>query len=370
MYSPKINAPHSSFPLEATKRTGDDFTRSQSNGTTPVHSPTGYASPPQKVSISPTQTEAAIANQRTRTREDQRYRVSAKPMNSYPNAVPTHRPENSRLNSQSANDVSDENEMIENLTRTFSDPLPAPVRHAKLPNGNHIKVVPPPPEDLRFTPQKIPHSQSVSQISSGARKIEVYPTRALSDPEITPMVFPQVLRKPGSFAKPPLVSKPVVPAKPSVPPKPRTSPKPSVASTRVKSPVFSDTDNSHHNEPIKSKVASTPSRINRDSIGKREMSGDKYVHEGMHDDNDEVFVEPSQDENKSPDSYPGPVRKRRSSLPKDGMTSSTEKGRVQSKPRPKTMLLPQNLQDEGVFTVQVRCVGIYKLVHVLILLSN
>jgi hypothetical protein len=82
------------------------------------------------------------------------------------------------------------------------------------------------------------------------------------------------------------------------------------------------------------------------------MISDKYVHQGTHDDNDEVFIKP-QDENKSPCSYPVPVRKRRSSLPEEDLTSSNDKRRAESKPRPKTMMLPQDVQDEGVFTVQV-----------------
>ena len=354
MYSPQATVRRSTFSDGVTKRTvnSDDLTRSQSYcSAAPIHSPTVYT----RVSDSQPPGDKVKQNftQRTKTQEDQSYHVSAKPIHGYPNAIPAHIQENSRLNSQSANDISDENELIANLTRTLSDPLPAPVHQAKLPNDNYIKIIPPPPENLRFVPQKIPHSRSVSQISSGTRKTEVNLTRPLSDPAITPIVFPEFSKKPNSSPKLPIVPKPVVSPKPSVPPKPRVSPKPSVSSARARSSTADNSRQPRNNESIKSKeVASLPSGVKRDSSNRRGIIGDTYVHPGIHDDNDEVFVKP-QDENKLPVSYPGHVRKRRSSLPKDSLASSTEKVRVETKPRPKTMMMPQDVQDEGVLTVQV-----------------
>ena len=347
MYSPQTTVRHSTFSEEATKRTvtSDHLKRSQSYGTTPIHSPTGYTGPQTSVFDSQPPGDKVKQNftQRTKTQVDQSYHVSAKPIHSYPSAVPAQIPQNTRLNSQSTNDLCVENELIANLTRTLSDPLPAPVRQTKLPNDNHIKIIPPPPENLRFVPQKIPHSRSVSQISSVTGKNEVYPTRTFSDPVITPVVIPEVPKKPGGSPKLPMVPKPVASPKPSVPPKPRVSPKPSVSSTRARSSATDNSRRPRNNESIKSKeVASPPSEVKRDSASRR----------GIQDDNDEVFVK-RQDENKLPVSYPGPVRKRRSSLPKDSLASSTEKVRVESKPRPKTMILPQDVQDEGVLTVQL-----------------
>ena len=367
VYSPKKTSLHSTSSIEATRRTddSDNLIRSESYSTTPERLPTrGSVSSPQKNSVSATQTKMSNSQpsvdkvgqqdtNRTKPQDDRRCQVSAKPIS----AVPTYIPRDSRLNSQSSNDISNQIEISENLTRTLSDPLPEPIRHTKLPKDNHIKAIPPPPENLRYIPQRISHSQSVSQISSGTKQSEIHPTRALSDPVIAPIIFPEVTKMPDSSSKPPTVPKPVISPKPSVPPKPRLSPKPSASSTRVRSPVLKNTDNSYqprNSESIKSKnkELASPSRINRDSTGKREMISDKYVHQGTHDDNDEVFIKP-QDENKSPCSYPVPVRKRRSSLPEEDLTSSNDKRRAESKPRPKTMMLPQDVQDEGVFTVQV-----------------
>ena len=373
MYSPKKTTLHSTFSIDAPKQTVNDgnLTRSQSYSTSPVHSPTASsATSLLKSSVSATQTKMPNSQfsgdkmgqhdtNRAKTQEDHRYQVSAKTTTSYPNAAPAYLPKESRLSYQSSSNIS--NQIEESLTRTLSDPLPAPIHHTKLPKDIHIKAIPPPPENLRYTPQIISHSRSVTQISSRTRQSEIHPTRTLSDPAITPVISPEVPTIPDSSSKSPIVHKPVKPVvspKPSVSPKPILSPKPSVVSKRVRSPVESNTGNSYtpgNNESIKSKakeIASPPTGIRRGSAGKRGITVDKYVHQGTHDDSDDVFIKP-QDENKLPDSYPGPVRRRRSSLPEQDVTSSSNKGCGESKRRPKTMMLPQEVQDEGVFTVQV-----------------
>ena len=238
----------------------------------------------------------------------------------------------SEVTNNHPNDLSSDNEITENITRTFSDPLLSPVRNSNVRKGNPYNIAPPPPEDLKYSPQKISHSQSVSQISSQTVRKDIHgPTRTLSDPIMALRIAPEVPKKPKNPSKSTAVPKPVKPGispKPSVPPKPLVvSPKPSISSSRVRSPLPSSTGEPPKNEPIKSK-------------------------ESAHVYNDDVFVKP-QAETKLVEPYTVPVRKRRSSLPGDGTTASSETKSVQSKPRPKTMMLPQESLDEGLFTVQV-----------------
>ena len=119
-------------------------------------------------------------------------------------------------------------------------------------------------------------------------------------------------------------------------------PKPSVSSKRVKSPNPGSTGSRESTKSKESEHASIPAGISRGNKGKREMIVDQH--------DDDVFVKPPKAD-KLPHS--GPVRKRRSSLPEEDLTLSQEKRRDETKPRPKTMLLQQEVQDEGVFTVQV-----------------
>ena len=290
------------------------------------------------------------------TKHDNRYKISAETTSAQPSASSSgYKSIKSHPKEESSFDISKQSDINENFTRTLSDPLP--INHPKLPKDNHIKAITPPPEHLRFIPQKIPHSMSVSQVSSVDKQSNIQPTRALSDPVITPVIPLEVTKEPDSSSKPSVVSKPLKPVlspKPSLPLKPVVSPKPSVSSKRVRSPIVGNTDNKKDG-PMKSKSnerPSPPTKISRDSTGHREVIVDKYVQQGMCDDNDDVFMKPQSVDNIR-ESHPGPVRKRRSSLPDEGTTSANEKEQGQNKPRPKTMMLPQDIQDEGVFTVQV-----------------
>ena len=343
---------HSATSTEPVKQLGNDdrLPRSQSYSTSSVHSRSVDSH--RESPVSPTQTNVPNSQSSVR-RQDHKYEISDKPISHHPNTTPAYIPKESRVNSQSSSAIPNENEMSESLIRTFSDPLPSPVRHVKSPRDNHIEVIPPPPENLRYTPKKIPHSMSVSQISSNTRQNDVHPTRALSDPAITPATAPEVPKEPYSCSKIPMVAKPVkpvVPAKPSVPPKPVVSPKPLVSSKRVSSPKQTSTRSSDSTKSKAKERVSPSAGMSRGNKGKREMMVDKHVHQGTHDDNDDVFVKPP-NENKLRDS--GPVRKRRSSLPEEDLMSLQGKMRGESKPRPKTLTLQQEVHGEGVFTVQV-----------------
>ena len=312
----------------------DKIPRSQSYSARSVHSRT--ADVPRDSAVSATETPAP-SSQLPRRRQDQRYEISGKSTAHRCSTTPGYVAREPGVNSPSSSDISNESEINENLIRTFSDPLPSPVRHAKSPQDNRIEVIPPPPENLRYAPRKIPHSMSVSQVSSNRRQNDSLPTRALSDPAITPAIVPKVRKGTYSSSKPPIVPKPV---KPVLPAKPSVPPKPSVSSKRVKSPNPSSTGGRDSTKSEESEHASISAGISRGNKGKREMIVDQY--------NDDVFVKPPKAEPHS-----GPVRKRRSSLPEEDLTSSQKTRHDGSKPRPKTMMLQQEVQDEGVFTVQV-----------------
>ena len=314
----------------------DKIPRSQSYSASSVHSRT--ADVPRDSAVFATETPATNSQFPMR-RQDHRYEISGKTTAHRSNTTPGYVAKEPGVNSRSSSDISNESEINENLMRTFSDPLPSPVRHAKSPQDNRIEVIPPPPENLRYAPRKIPHSKSVSHVSSTRRENDSLPTRALSDPAITPAIVPNARKGTYSSSKPPMVpkpAKPVLPAKPSVPPKP------SVSSKRVKSPNPGSTGSRESTKSKESEHASIPAGISRGNKGKREMIVDQH--------DDDVFVKPPKAD-KLPHS--GPVRKRRSSLPEEDLTLSQEKRRDGSKPRPKTMMLQQEVQDEGVFTVQV-----------------
>lgn len=329
-----LNSSTSAEGAKQSMMNDDKIPRSQSYSASSAHSRT--ADVPRDSAVSATETPAPNSHFPTR-RQDHRYEISGKTTAHRSSTTPGYVAKEPGVNSRSSSDISNESEINENLIRTFSDPLPSPVRHAKSPQDNRIEVILPPPENLRYTPRKIPHSMSVSQVSSNTRQNYSHPTRALSDPAITPAIVPEVRKGTYSSPKPPMVLKPV---KPVLPAKPSVPPKPSVSSKRVKSPKPSSTGSRDSTKSKESEHASIPAGVSRSNKGKREMIVDQH--------NDDVFVKPPKAEPHS-----GPVRKRRSSLPEEDLTSSQEKRRDESKPRPKTMMLQQEVQDEGVFTVQV-----------------
>ena len=134
----------------------DKIPRSQSYSASSVHSRAGDV--PRDSAVSATETPAPNSQFPMR-RQDHRYEISGKTTAHRSSTTPGYVAKEPGVNSRSSSDISNESEINENLMRTFSDPLPSPVRHAKSPQDNRIEVIPPPPENLRYAPRKIPHSK-------------------------------------------------------------------------------------------------------------------------------------------------------------------------------------------------------------------